>query len=115
MKTSEVLAHAKRYLAATRAEKYNYQTMTGKEKFICIAIMTAASHTESITNGDIDRCRLMIEARLEGCGTIEEWLQVRGFLPFEWGLVDTPTRDRIQQHRHAWLDMLIKEFKAKED
>lgn len=115
MKTSEVLKHAKRHLATTHDEKYDYMKRTGKEKFICVAIMTAASHTKRITAYDVDRCRLMIEARLGGNETIETWLQDRGFLPFQWGLVDTATKDRIQQHRHAWLDMLIAEFKAKGD
>lgn len=115
MKTSEVLKHAKRYLATAYNERYDYIKKEGQEKFICIAIMTAASHTKRITKDDIDRCRLMIEKRLGGNETIETWLQDRGFLPFQWGLVDHATKDRIQQHRHAWLDMLIAEFKAKGD
>lgn len=115
MKTSEVLTHAKRRLATTYNDVYNYTTKTGAEKFICIAIMTAAEVTKRITTADIDRCRLMIESRLEGFDTLEGWLQYKGYLPMEWGLVNYATRNRIQQHRHAWLDMLIAEFKAKGD
>lgn len=115
MKTSEVLKHAKRHLATTHDEKYDYIKKAGKEKFICIAIMTAATVTKRITVSDIDRCRKMIESRLEGFDALEGWLQYKGHLPMEWGLVDRATRDRIQQHRHAWLDMLIAEFKAKGD
>lgn len=113
MKTSEVLKRAKRYLATTHDEKYDYMTMTGREKFICIAIMTAATHAKRITNGDIDRCRLMIESRLGGKDTLESWLVLKGCLPMDgWTHAD---KDRVQQHRHAWLDMLIAEFKAKGD
>jgi len=115
MKTSEVLKHAKRYLATRHADSYKYTTCEGKEKFICIAIMTAAAHTKRITNADIDHCTDMIESRLEGEDTLEGWLQIKGCLPLLWGSVDTATRSRIQQHRHAWLDMLIAEFETKGD
>lgn len=115
MKTSNVLKHAKRHLATTHDEKYDYMTRTGKEKFICIAIMTAANHTKRITAADIDRCRFMVESRLRGNDTMESWLQRQGCLPMVWGLVDHATKNRIQAHRHAWLDRLITEFKSKGD
>lgn len=113
MKTSEVLKHAKRHLATTHDEKYDYIKRAGKEKFICIAIMTAATVTKRITSADIDRCRLMIESRLEGTDTMESWLVNKGCIPSNgWTTAD---KDRVQQHRHAWLDMMIAEFKAKGD
>lgn len=115
MKTSEVLKHAKRYLATTHDEKYDYLTKTGKEKYICIAIHTASAHTKRITKDDMERCRKMIESRLEDSETMESWLQRKGYLPKEWGLVNHATKTRIQQHRHAWLDMLIAEFEAQGD
>lgn len=113
MKTSEVLKHAKRYLATAYNERYDYIKKEGQEKFICIAIMTAAAATKRITVKDVDRCRLMIESRLEGCDTLEGWLVSKGCIPSNgWTHAD---KDRVQQHRHAWLDMLIAEFKAKGD
>lgn len=113
MKTSEVLKHAKRYLATAYNKRYDYTKKEGQEKFICIAIMTAAAHTKRITTADIERCRLMIESRLEGTDTMEGWLQYKGHLPMGgWTHAD---KDRVQQHRHAWLDMLITEFKSKGD
>ena len=110
IKTSEVFKHAKRYLATT----YN-DDIEGQDKFICIAIMIAASHTKRITDADIERCTDIVESRLEGETTMERWLQHRGCIHGNWALVDLATRNRIQQHRHAWLDTLIAEFKAKGD
>ena len=115
MKTSEVLRHAKRYLAETYQDTYNYTTKTGAEKFICIAIRTAAETTKRITIADMERCKDIIRSRLDDNDTLESWLQSQGCLPMAWGFVNTATRDRIQQHRHAWLDMLITEFKSKGD
>lgn len=111
MKTSTVLKHAKRYLAKYNSECYGYNT----EKFICIAISTAASHNRRITDKDVERCREMIAARLEGTHVLERWLQHKGCISPVRLAVDRATKDRIQQHRHAWLDMLITEFKSKGD
>jgi hypothetical protein len=113
MKTSEVLKHAKRYLAKSYAGTYNYVHDTYNEKFICIAIMTAATQTKRIPVKDIERCKDMIESRLEGADTLEGWLNYKGYLPT--CSLDTDTRNRIQQHRHAWLDLLIAEFESKGD
>ena len=110
MRTSEVLKHAKRYLAKDYSETCN----TGKEKFICIAIYTAAAHTKRITDRDVERCRKIVESRLEGKETIESWLVTRGCIP-EYSICDRAIKDRIQQHRHAWLDLLIAEFESKGD
>lgn len=115
MKTSEVLSHAKHYLAPTYDEMYNYTTREGKEKFICIAVITAAAHSKRITDADVKRCAAMVESRLEGESTLESWLQAKGCLPHVWMMVTRADRDRIQQHRHAWLDQMIEEFKAKGD
>ena len=110
MKTSEVLKHAKLYLAANHQDSYSE---CNKEQFICIAIMVAASHTKRITEYDVERCRLMIESRLAGNDTLEGWLVHKGCLTTDnWTHAD---KDRIQEHRHAWLDMMITEFEAKGD
>lgn len=109
MKTSEILEHAKERLAATHDETSH------KEKFICIAIMAAASSTKLITTADVERCVDIVESRLDGETTLESWLQDRGCIHHHWALVDLATRNRIQQHRYAWLDQMIAEFKAKGD
>lgn len=115
MKTSEILEHAKRYLAKTYAEAYGYEVRAGLDKFICLAIDTAASHTKRITNKDVERCVHIVGSRLDGETTLESWLADRGCIHHHWALVDLATRNRIQQHRHAWLDQMIAEFKAKGD
>jgi ribosomal protein L16/L10AE len=110
MKTSEVFKRAKQHLAKNFTEMCN----TGKEKFICIAIYTAAGHSKRVTDRDVERCRNIVESRLEGKETIESWLVTQGCVP-EHNLCDRSTKDRIQAHRHAWLDMLIAEFESKGD
>ena len=111
MKTSEVFTRAKRHLAKDLHEACAH---SGKEKFICIAITTAAAYTKRMTNGDIERCTGIVESRLEHDYTMEGWLESKGCVN-NYFLCDRTTKDRIQAHRHAWVDMLIAEFKAKGD
>ena len=111
MKTSEVFTHAKQHLAKDYAETCNSPT---KEKFICIAITTAAAYTKRMTSGDIERCTGIVESRLEYATTLEGWLESRGCLN-DYYQVGRTAKDRIQAHRHAWVDMLIAEFKSKGD
>jgi hypothetical protein len=111
MKTSEVFKKVKENLAKDFKETCNSPT---KEKFICIAITTAAAYTKRMTNGDIERCTGIVESRLEHDYTMEGWLESKGCVN-NYFLCDRATKDRIQAHRHAWVDMLIAEFKAKGD
>jgi hypothetical protein len=111
MKTSEVFTRAKQHLAKDYDETRYSPT---KEKFICIAITTAAVHTKRITEKDRSRCTAVVESRLDQAFTLEGWLVDRGCIPDEF-LHDHALLDRIQAHRQAWVDMLIAEFKAKGD
>jgi hypothetical protein len=111
MKTSNIFKRAKQHLAKDFSEVY---TGPWGEKFICIAIMTAAAYSKRITNGEVERCRKIVESRLEGTETIESWLESKGCIN-DYSLCDRATKDRIQAHRHAWLDMLIAEFESKGD
>ena len=112
IKTSEVFKLAKERLATTYGE-VGYYNSAGKEKFICIAIMAAASSTKLITTADVERCVDIVESRLDGETTLGHWLVNKGCIPSNgWTTAD---KDRIQQHRHAWLDMLIAEFEAQGD
>ena len=111
MKTSEVFTRAKQHLANDLHEAYNH---SGKEKFICIAITTAAAHSKRITKEDVERCTEVVESRLKGAYTLEGWLNDWGCVPAH-ELCDRTTKDRIQAHRHAWVDMLIAEFESKGD
>jgi hypothetical protein len=112
MKTSEVFKQAKQHLAKDYDETCNSPT---KEKFICIAINTAAAYTKRMTSGDIERCIGIVESRLEYATTLEGWLAKRGCVAHDDYPISRTTQDRIQEHRHAWVDMLIAEFEAKGD
>jgi hypothetical protein len=109
MKTSEVFTRAKQNLAKDYDETCNSPT---KEKFICIAITTAAAYTKRITDKDVERCEDVIKSRMDGAYTLEGWLAARGCVAHDYFQFSRTTKDRIQAHRHAWLDLLIAEFEA---
>jgi hypothetical protein len=111
MKTSEVFKQTKQHLAETYEETCTY---TRKEKFICIAITIAANNNKRITDKDVERCTHVVESRLEGTYTLEGWLVDKSCIP-DYELCGHSTKDRIQAHRHAWLDLLIAEFESKGD
>ena len=102
MKTSKVFKRAKKYLVK------DCNDLSGKTRYICIAITGSASDMDAV------RCTSIIESRLDGFCTLTEWLADKGCIPNN-GFPSIANRDRIQQHRHAWLDLLIAEFKAKGD
>ena len=110
MKTSEVFKRTKQHLAKDFSETCN----TSKEKFICIAITTASAYSKRITDKDVERCRDIVESRLEHTYTLESWLESKRCIN-SYSLCGRTTKDRIQEHRHAWLDLLIAEFKSKGD
>ena len=111
MKTSEVFTRAKQRLAKAFKETLDG---SGKEKFICIAITIAAAHCKRMTVADVERCEDVIKSRMDGVYTLEGWLVDRGCIP-ETFLNDHNILDRIQAHRHAWLELLIAEFEAQGD
>ena len=108
MKTSQVFTHAKNLLAK------DWYEPSSKTRYICIAIGAAAEDRKRITVKDLVRCASIIESRLEGFCTLEGWLADKGCIPNAC-FQSMATRDRIQHHRHAWLDLLIAEFQAKGD
>ena len=110
MKTSVVFARAKQRLAKDYNET---RSGSGKEKFICIALITAAANCKRITEADVERCDGIVGSRIDTY-TLEGGLVNRGCIP-EYELCDHATKDRIQAHRHAWLDLLIAEFEAQGD
>lgn len=109
MKTSQALAVAKTIVGRTFNEAY----APGKERFICCALMTA-SEEGRITRHDYIRVAGLVEARLKPHTSLEAWLvDQRAFTnPYQHSKEE---RDRVQQHRHAWLDLMIAEFKAQGD
>ena len=111
MKTSEVFKRAKEHLAKNIQET---RDRSGKQKFICLALTTAAAHSKRVTDEDVKRCDEIIESRMDRAYTMERWLFWQGCVPGYFTL-DRATRGRIQAHRHAWLDLLIAEFESKGD
>jgi hypothetical protein len=111
MKTSEVFKRAKEHLAKNIQETRDH---SGKQKFICLAIITAAAHSKRITAADVERCDEIVESRMDRANTMERWLFWQGCVP-DYFTLDRTTKDRIQAHRHAWLDLLIAEFESKGD
>jgi hypothetical protein len=111
MKTSEVFKRAKEHLAKNIQETRDH---SGKQKFICLAITTAAAHSKRVTDEDVKRCDEIIESRMDRAYTMERWLFWQGCVP-DYFALDRTTKDRIQAHRHAWLDLLIAEFESKGD
>lgn len=71
--------------------------------FICIAL-TCASDRRKITAKVRKRCREIISQRIDRRYTLEGWLAYKGIKKAEL------TSQRMQAYRHAWLDLLIKEF-----
>ena len=112
MKTSEVFKQAKQRLAMDYSETCNTPT---KEKFICIAITTAAENCKRMTVADVERCEDVIKSRMDGEYTLEGWLADRGCVAHDYFQFSRTTKDRIQAYRHAWLDLLIAEFEAQGD
>jgi len=110
MKTSEVFTRAKQHLAKDYEETRND---CGKEKFICLAISTSQRKT-NMSIEDAARCEHMVSSRLGFEYTLEGWLTVRGCIPVDF-LTDYAAQDRIQAHRHAWIDSMITEFEAQGD
>lgn len=72
----------------------------GKERYICYAL------TMSPGMGGRTLAKKIISERLGRHAYLENWLSAQGVPRVQ------QTVRRMQQHRHAWLDLLIKEFSA---
>lgn len=70
---------------------------------ICTALCRA-SDRRKITVKVRKSCQEIITQRIDSLSTLESWLIYKGIKNAEL------TRQRMQAHRHAWLDLLIKEF-----
>ena len=97
MKTSEILTKAKECLWDGKSSKGT--------PYICWAVADTRCSEE-----DCERVTDIIAARIAPCNDASTWLRnAIGYNPYEAGEV------AIQQWRHAWVDQLIEEFKAKHD
>ena len=79
-------------------------------RYICYAIEDSGVPTK-----DIQRAREIITQRLgPNCNSLEVWLNKNGYIPAPLQMTNDQ-RLKMQVTRHAWLDSLIKEYKAKGD
>ena len=77
----------------------NIATME-KHTYICLAIAATVADRSTVR-----LCCDLIEARLDGWGTLRDWLQYEAKIdPREL------TFEAVQQHRFNWLQQLIAEF-----
>ena len=113
MKTSAVLAAAKPFLGW---KQYKGQ------RYLCLAL-GSAYHCRKISERDARLATKMIDERLDGCDTLEEWLEKHhGIKELEypagaWAaqMEYEAYRDKMQVTRHAWVDSMIDEFQKKGD
>lgn len=70
-------------------------------EFICITLVMLAAQ-DFISKRTAQQCAKIVRDRVGS--TLEEWLVKQGVPYTEF------TPRRLQAHRKAWLDMLIKEF-----
>jgi hypothetical protein len=106
MKTSKILSKAKKYLWDGKSRGL---TLGNYESHICFAVCKAfpddnmADYVTGVTD--------MIMKRIQPYGSASSWL--RNAVGNQ--SVDAAGYAAIQQWRHAWVDQMIEEFKAKHD
>ena len=111
MKTSKALQIVKKqYLA------HDLTDLTGQSHYICIAA-EMARNDGCITGSAYYRITSKITGLLGGIGSLGRWLRKHHEVPevlwFQGGYQDYV--EKLQATRHAWVESLIAEFKAKGD
>lgn len=94
MKTSFILKKARALIKSRR------------ERYICCAINTVLKEE----SGFAWEKRGLIMGMLEGCGTLEIWLNTKHGIPY-----GAMTVGQMRLYRLRWLDHLIAQYKAKGD
>lgn len=99
-----VMATNKQIVATLKAAKehlwdgLNKPIPCDKERYICFAV-------EMADQSDVGmKVVAIIESRLAPNVSMAGWLYSRGVSE------EDATHERLQKHRHAWLDLLIEEF-----
>ncbi len=110
MKTSTLLTRAKANLSVTADDP-------NAERFICFAIDMALANINLRRYPAIrtvaDQVVAEISKRLGGYAILEHWLYDKGYIPR--GTRSDEFFVKIQETRHAWIDSMIAEYKAKGD
>lgn len=120
MKTSAVLAAAKPYLDRKMRD---WRRGHESHRYLCFAVASACARRK-ITLQDCRRVKMMIAEKLDGCKSLEEWLEkYHGIreLHYRYGTAGLAQmeyeayRNKMQVTRHAWVDSMIAEFQKKGD
>lgn len=72
-----------------------------QKTFICYAIDDS---THPRDKEIAKAAKLIIHNRIEGCGTVRQWLYEQGIRDLSW--------ENQQEYRHRWLQSLIEEFSS---
>jgi hypothetical protein len=109
MKLSKVFAAAKKFLVLPE-EVGTIPSWGEKKRYICYAI-DCTDYCERSRRA----ATKVIEDRLGEHAFLEGWLEARLGRKFtnQWEVAELPFRQKMQATRHAWIDSLIAEFKAK--
>jgi hypothetical protein len=104
MKTSEVLRRVRNHLSD---EGY----MHNHERYICFALHRLYL-LSSIGDRDRTRVQSFVRAHLDGCQSLEHWLERHHGKP----ITNTPAyKKKIMATRKAWLTHLIEHYSHKGD
>jgi hypothetical protein len=113
MKVSKALELAKPGLARNHCEAMDDPSKT---EYICYAVNDAHNRGK-ITIDDRIRVKGIIAERLAPYMTLESWLEEKHGITMDWKDYTqrdlTKFYDKLQATRHAWVDAMIAEFKAK--
>lgn len=106
MKTSELIAKAREYLWDGLDD--SDLASNSKTEFICYAMLRAANHRADKALAQTFRDD--IEERMYPWNNLFSWLVHEAKIP-----IKHQTHPNVQAHRLAWMNKLIKEYKAKGD
>ena len=105
MKTSELITKAKKYLW-DGLDDFELEFAGNKTEFICYAMVRAANKPSE--DGLAQTFRDDIEVRMHPWTNLWSWLECEAAIPRK-----NLTHPAVQAHRLAWMNKLIKEYKAK--
>lgn len=106
MKTSELIAKAREYLWDGLDD--SDIAFDSKTEFICYSMLKASRYPADFALAQTFRDD--IEVRMYPWNNLFSWLVYEAKIPIEH-----QTHPNVQAHRLAWMNKLIKEFKAKGD
>jgi hypothetical protein len=114
MKASKVLELAQARLARNWDEIY----FGPKTEYVCHAVNDVFNRGK-IQEWDKDRVKQHIARLIAPHMTLESWLEKNHGIAMKWrGYTERGVREfctKMQETRHAWVDAMIAEFKAKGD